>query len=86
MSASRSGRQTRSTSGSLWRRISAARVAGVLPLERFGHQLGLVSFVMIGHLLSLILILVVPLYADGVNSRLLQDVLRTPPEESPATQ
>lgn len=66
---------------SLWRRLSAARVAGVLPLERLGHQLGLVTFVMVGHLLSLVLILVVPLYADGVNSRLLQETLRTPPDE-----
>lgn len=81
MSASRSAARATRKPGSPWRRLSAARVAGVLPLERFGHQLGLVTFVTIGHLLSLVLILVVPLYADGVNSRLLQEALRTPPDE-----
>jgi len=54
------------------------RIVGALPLDRVGHHLALIAFVASGHLLALMLILVVPLYADGVNSHLLQEALRTP--------
>ncbi len=67
---------------SFGRRIAAARIVGSLPLDRIGHHLSLVAFVATGHLLALMLILVVPLYADGVTSRLLQETLRTPPGEA----
>lgn len=61
---------------SLGRRIAAARVALVLPFLRLRHHLPVISALAVGHLLALVLILVVPLYADGVNSRLLQETLR----------
>ncbi len=62
-------------------RLAASRLAAALPLDRLVHHLSLTTFVATGHLLALTLILVVPLYADGANSRLLQETLRTPPDE-----
>ncbi len=58
------------------RRLAAARAALVLPFLRLRYHLPVVSALAIGHLLALVLILVVPLYAEGVNSRLLQETLR----------
>ena len=55
-------------------------MAGALALDRIRHHLPVVSFLATGHLLALMLILVVPLYADGVNTRLLREALR-PTEE-----
>lgn len=65
----------------LRRRLAATRLAATLPFERIGHHLALVAFIAIGHLLALMLFLVVPLYADGVNSHLLQAALQTPATE-----
>jgi len=58
------------------RRLAATRAALVLPFLRLRYHLPVVSALAVGHLLALVLILVVPLYADGVNSRLLQETLR----------
>jgi hypothetical protein len=65
-----------------WRRLSAARMVGALPLSRLRYHLPVITFLAIGHLFALTLILVVPLYADGVNTRLLRDALRTPAEDT----
>ncbi|MBA3947333.1 MAG: hypothetical protein H0X37_22590 [Herpetosiphonaceae bacterium] len=66
---------------SLRRRLAATRIVASLPFERIGHHLTLVAFIAAGHLLALMLFLVVPLYADGVNSHLLQESLLTPGTE-----
>jgi putative ABC transport system permease protein len=55
---------------------------GALPLSRLRHHLPVITFLAIGHLFALTLILVVPLYADGVNTRLLRDALRSTSEEN----
>ncbi len=68
------------------RRLAAARMTITLPFERLRHHLLLIAFLAAGHLLALTLILAVPLYADGVNSRLLQETLRpTEPGLRPRT-
>ena len=85
MSASEAGatprRARRARGPSLRQRLAAGRIVGALPLDRLGHHLSLVAFVATGHVLALMLMLVVPIYADGVNSRLLQEALVTPPDE-----
>lgn len=60
----------------LRRRYLQARFVAMLAFERIRHHALLMAFVIAGHLLALTLILVVPIYADGVNSRLLQDAMR----------
>ncbi len=68
--------------GGGWRRLSAARIIGALPLSRLRYHLPVITFLAIGHLFALTLILVVPLYADGVNTRLLRDALRTTADDN----
>ena len=74
----RAGQRTSGWLGGAWQRaLAATRVSLSLPWERLRHHRLLIVFLAIGHLLALTMILAVPLYADGVNSRLLQETLRT---------
>ncbi len=74
--------RSRRASGLSRVRLAAARLAITLPFDRLRQHLLLIAFLAAGHLLALTLILAVPLYADGVNSRLLQETLR--PDNEPA--
>lgn len=62
--------------------LSRARIIGALPLTRLRYHLPVITFLAIGHLFALTLILVVPLYADGVNTRLLRDALQTTADDN----